>query len=65
MSLQVQEVSGGNEAVWSRGMIPRLGRGGPGFEPRNSPFLILEKAGTDQLARMTRYGRSVYRSAVE
>ena len=25
-------------AVWSRGMIPALGAGGPGFEPRNSPF---------------------------
>lgn len=29
-------------AVWSRGMIPRLGRGGPGFEPRNSPIFAFD-----------------------
>ena len=28
----------GNLALWSSGMIPRLGRGGPGFEPRQGPF---------------------------
>ena len=26
------------QAVWSSGMILRLGRRGPGFEPLNSPF---------------------------
>ena len=25
------------EAVWSSGMIPASGAGGPGFDPRNSP----------------------------
>jgi hypothetical protein len=28
-------------AVWSSGMIPASGAGGPGFDPRNSPVLIL------------------------
>ena len=27
-------------AVWSSGMIPASGAGGPGFDPRNSPLLI-------------------------
>jgi hypothetical protein len=27
-----------NVAFWSRGMILRLGRRGPGFEPRKGPF---------------------------
>ena len=26
-------------SVWSSGMIPALGAGGPGFKPRNGPFL--------------------------
>ena len=25
-------------SVWSSGMIPALGAGGPGFKPRNGPF---------------------------
>ena len=25
------------QAVWSSGMIPASGAGGPGFDPRNSP----------------------------
>jgi hypothetical protein len=25
-------------AVWSSGMIPASGAGGPGFDPRNSPW---------------------------
>ena len=27
-------------SVWSSGMIPALGAGGPGFKPRNGPKLI-------------------------
>ncbi len=26
------------ESIWSRGMIPASGAGGPGFNPRNGPF---------------------------
>ena len=29
-----------NKAVWSSGMIPALGAGGPGFDSRNRPFLL-------------------------
>jgi hypothetical protein len=29
-------------SVWSRGMIPASGAGGPGFDPRNGPFSLLE-----------------------
>ena len=28
------------QAVWSSGMIPASGARGPGFDPRNSPFLL-------------------------
>ena len=28
-----------NKAVWSSGMIPALGAGGPGIKPRLDPFL--------------------------
>ena len=27
-------------AVWSSGMIPASGAGGPGFDPRNSPLCV-------------------------
>ena len=27
-------------AVWSSGMIPASGAGGPGFDPRNSPAIV-------------------------
>jgi hypothetical protein len=27
-------------AVWSSGMIPASGAGGPGFDPRNSPVVL-------------------------
>ena len=27
-------------AVWSSGMIPASGAGGPGFDPRNSPLIF-------------------------
>ena len=27
-------------ARWSRGMIPTLGAGGPGFKSRTSPWLV-------------------------
>ena len=30
-------------AVWSRGMILRLGRRGPGFESLNGPFFVLRR----------------------
>ncbi len=26
-----------NKSVWSSGMIPALGAGGPGFKPRHGP----------------------------
>ena len=26
-----------NKSIWSSGMIPALGAGGPGFKPRNGP----------------------------
>ena len=29
-------------AVWSSGMIPASGAGGPGFDPRNSPFTMVD-----------------------
>ena len=30
-------------SVWSRGMIPALGAGGPGFDSRNGPFASEQK----------------------
>ena len=30
-------------AVWSSGMIPASGAGGPGFDPRNSPFFFVQR----------------------
>ena len=29
-------------AVWSSGMIPASGAGGPGFDPRNGPFSVAD-----------------------
>ena len=29
-------------SIWSRGMIPALGAGGPGFDPRNGPWLFCQ-----------------------
>ena len=34
-------------AVWSSGMIPASGAGGPGFDSRNSPYLLVQYSSAD------------------
>ena len=39
-------------AVWSRGMIPALGAGGPGFKPRLGPFCSVQSLHTFVFVRI-------------
>ena len=49
------------KSVWSRGMIPALGAGGPGFKSRNGPFATLRAIKLFLSQRLPRQGHSFHR----
>ena len=53
------------EAVWSSGMIPASGAGGPGFDSRNSPLLGTKRSNCVVVHWGVRTIAWVYSSVVE